>query len=299
MATPVTLQKRQDFSSFIAEVLSPHPAVQGIVGIGSIASGHARPDSDIDAVIFLEPYDLYVVPAESFWYRPDGTFHSIFNVPAERQPAGLFLDMQRLALNEWSNPAFAWPEGRRAELADGLLAYDRTGAIERLLAERTAYPEDLRIERLDEAVTWLDQHLGDDGPEVRWQSLAPAHAHDRLQAAYTYLVQALFAYNRRWQPWRNREMSYLLRLPWLPANFAERVLPALNAPSLDRAGYNARVTILRDLFAELLTQLLATGVYTEDPVSESFIRRHPGPGWAWNMNAWNTHHTYGGGTLHG
>lgn len=300
MATPSALQKRRELSSFIAEVLVLHPAVQGVLGIGSIATGHARPDSDIDAVVFLDPYDLYSIPAESFWYRPEGTFHSIFNVPAERQADGLFLDMQRLALREWADPAFAWPEGRRAELANAWLAFDRTGAVAQLVAERTTYPEELRIERIDDAVIWLDQHLGDDGPDVRWNSLAPALAHDRLHAAYGYLVQALFAYNRHWQPWRNREMSYLLRLPWRPAGFAERVLTALNAPSLDRAGYDARVTVLRELFADLLTQLRDAGVYTKDPVSEAFIRRHPGPGWAWNMSAWNHHHDkYGGGNLHG
>ena len=69
----------------------------------------------------------------------------------------------------------------------------------------------------------------------------PAIAHDRLQAAYHYLVDGLFAYNRRWRIWRNRQMSGLLQLPWLPNGLADDILLVANAPSLDYAGYMARV----------------------------------------------------------
>ena len=301
MATSAALHKREEFSSFIDEVLVPHPAVQGVVGIGSIASGHARPESDIDAVLFLDPLDLYIVPAESFWRRSDGTFHSIFSVTSDEYTNGLFLDIQRYDLRQWSDTAFIWPEGHRAELAAGWLAYDRAGAVAPLIAERTAYADDLRNARLDEAVVWIDQHLSNGKPERVWDSLGPAIAHDRLNAAYDYLVQALFAYNRRWRPWRNREMTYLLELPWLPPHFAARVLPACGAPSLDQAGYDARVEILRGLFNELLTELVQENVYTEKPISEAFIRLHAEPGRSWNMDDWNIEHSKRqlGGMSHG
>jgi hypothetical protein len=288
--TAETLDKRRDFLSFIEEALAPYPAVQGVVGIGSIATGHARPESDIDAVVFLDPLDEYVVPAEAFWRRADGSFHSIFSPAAEHEAAGLFLDMQRFDLRRWADPAFDWPEGRRAELGEGWLAFDRSGTIARLIAERTAYPNAERIARLDDAVTWLDQNLAPGKPEQIWQQLGPAIAHDRLAASYDYLAQALFALNRRWRPWRNREMSYLLALPWLPEAFSERVLPALSAPALDHGGYMLRVETLRRLFDDLLTRLRGEGVYTEDPVGEAFVRSHAESGRAWNMDAWNTKH---------
>jgi hypothetical protein len=288
--TAETLDKRRNFTSFIEEALASHPAVQGVVGIGSIATGHARPESDIDAVVFLDPFDRYVVPAEAFWRRADGSFHSIFSPAAKQKSEGLVLDMQRFDLRQWADPAFAWPEGRRAELAEGWLAFDRTGAIARLIAERSAYSDATRSARLDDAVTWLDQNLTPGKPERIWEQLGPAIAHDRLAASYDYLAQALFALNRRWRPWRNREMSYLLGLPWLPERFAERVLLALNAPALDQGGYLARVETLRQLFDDLLTRLRVEGVYTEDPIGEAFVRRHAEPGRAWNMDAWNMEH---------
>jgi Nucleotidyltransferase domain len=290
VATSAALHKRHEVSSFIEEVLIPEPAVRGVVVIGSIATGHARPESDIDAVLFLDPFDFYMVPAVSYWRRSDGSFHSIFSVTADQHTEGLFLDIQRYDLRQWADPGFVWPEGRRAELAEGWLAFDRNGAVARLIADRTAYLDDLRIARLDDAIVWIDQHLGEDKPEGVWESLGPAIAHDRLNATYEYLVQALFAYHRRWRPWRNREMSYLEQLPWLPAHFAARVLPACNAPSLDRAGYDARVEVLRGLFNDLLTQLVGERVYTEKPISEAFVRIHTGPGWSWDMEEWNIEH---------
>ena len=82
-------------------------------------------------------------------------------------------------------------------------------------------------------------------------------------------------------------MSYLLALPWLPHNFTERVLVALNPPSLDLEGFMARAEMLAALFQEILDQLIADGDYADDPIGEAFIRAHDEPGRAWNMDTWN------------
>lgn len=289
--TPATTEKRRQLLAFIQRKLAPEVAIQGVVGIGSIATGQMRPGSDIDAVIFMEPFDPYIVPAEAIWLPDDDSFHSIFSKEPGVQENGLQFDFTRVALDEWADPAFVWPEGRRAELAEGWLAFDRTGAVSKFIASRTAYTDAIRQERLDEALVWLDQHLKWDDPQEVWGSLGPAIAHDRLHAAYDYLVQALFAYNRRWRAWRNREMSYLLQLPWTPPDFDQRVLTALTAPGHDFAGYQARFGLLRTLFEEVVAQLVSDALYDrDDPVGEAFVRRAEEPGRAWNMAAWNTEH---------
>jgi len=285
--TPNTEEKRQQLLAFVERVLEPEPAVQAVVAIGSIVNDLARPDSDIDAFVFFDPMDWYIIPAEFIWHPRDGTFHSIFIEDRRVKEEGISLDCQRLDLRKWSDPSFAWPEGRKAELVDGWIAYDQNGDVSRLIDSRTAYPEWLRQDRLDEAVIWLDQHLAEDGPNVRWQSLGPVIAHDRLQAAFRYLAQALFAYNRRWQPWRNRQMSAMLRLPWLPEDFAKRVLIAANAPGLDYEAYLTRANQLSSLFDDLLSRLITDGFYSSTPVDQAFIRAHDEPGFAWNMDDWN------------
>ncbi|MBN1937625.1 MAG: nucleotidyltransferase domain-containing protein [Anaerolineae bacterium] len=280
--------KRDQLSLFIERMIVPEPAVQAVIAIGSTANGLARPDSDIDAIVFLDPFDLYAVPAEFVWHPSDPVFYSIFSTDAA--PGGVQLDFIRLDLRQWAAPDFLWPEARCAELASGWIAFDRHGAVAPLIAERTVYPEDIHQARLDEAITWLDQHLGDDGPQTRWASLGPLIAHDRLDAAYHYLVQALFACNRRWRPWRNREMPALLALPWLPADFEPRVWIALYTLSTQYSDYLARVDALRSLADDLFARLIDEGAYGGDIVGEAFVRTHEEPGRAWNMDEWNERH---------
>lgn len=283
--TPATQAKRAQFLAFMERVLLPETAVQAIIGIGSIATGQMRPDSDIDIILFLDPYDLYIVPAEAIWLAADNSFHSIF-AEDETIQQGLQLDFMRYDWQQWRDPAFAWPEERLSELASGWLAYDRHGEVTRQIQQRSAYPDEVRQARLDDAITWLDQHLGWDAPQTNWDALGPAIAHDRLSAAYHYLVDGLFAYNRRWRIWRNRQMSGLLKLPWLPDGLADDILLVANAPSLDYTGYMTRVEKLTAYFAAFQQQLIADGDYTE-PVDEAFIRSSEEPGRAWNMAEWN------------
>jgi hypothetical protein len=286
--TPATEQKRQQLLNFIEQVLAPEEAVKGVVGIGSIASGYMRPDSDIDAVIFLDPYDLFIVPAESWWNPTDGSYHSIFE--DKDFSKDLQLDFARYHLAEWGDPNFEWPEGNRAELSVGWVAYDPVGEIAQLISQKTAYDNEIRQQRIDEALIWLDQHLTWSDPLKIWHAYNPVIAFDRLSAAYRYLVQALFAYNRQWQIWRNREMQALLQLSWLPTDFENKILIAANAPSLDESGYLARATTLTALFQEFLAELTRSGDYSAMPVDQAFIRQNQELGRAWNMEEWNRFH---------
>ncbi|MCB9421351.1 MAG: nucleotidyltransferase domain-containing protein [Ardenticatenaceae bacterium] len=281
--TPATEEKRKQLQQFIEDVLIGETAVKGVVAIGSMATGHMTPQSDIDAIIFFDPFDYYIVPAEAIWQPDEDTFYSIFN----EQHKGIPLDFARLNWQQWANPDFVWPEGRKAELSMGWIVYDPDSAVKNLIIQRTAYPDDLRLARLDESIIWLDQHLNNDVPQQIWQTLGPVVAHDRLGAAYHYLVQALFAYNRQWRPWRNREMQTLLNLAWLPREFEMRVLTAVTAPNLENDGYMIRVQTLSDLFEELLSQLITNGDYSNTPIDQAFIRSNEEPGRAWNMDEWN------------
>lgn len=289
--TPSTEQKRDQFKQFIQKVLAPETAVKGVVGIGSMATGRMRPDSDIDAIIFLDPFDFHVVPAEAIWEPETDTFHSIFVDNEYLQKHGLQVDFLRLDWRKWSAPVFNWPEPRKAELSQGWIAFDRTGRLQEVIATHTAYDYDTRLKRLDEAIIWLDQHLNWDKPQERWQTLGPLLAHDRLHAAFHYLVDGLFAFNSVWRPWRNREMDAVLQLAWLPDDFSERAIIAANAPNLEYAGYETRVEALQALFADLLEQAVESGDYTHVPVDQAFIRQSEEPGRAWNMEEWNKFRT--------
>ena len=285
--TPATKKKRTQLKQFIKKVMEPFPAVLGVVGIGSLATGRCKPESDIDAIVFMDPLDLYIVPAEFIWIPRTNTFHSIFEASEAVQNKGIQFDFTRLDFRLWSQNEFAWPEGRRSELSQSWLAFDRNGRIQNLIADRTSYGEGVQTARLDEAITWLDQHLNWDGPASNWQALGPTIAHDRLNAAYQHLVRVLFAYNRRWLPWRNRQMDALLQLPWLPPHFDDWILVANNTPSLDKNGYDRRVQALQTMFKQVLERVKADGIYGDDPIGEAFVRSHDEPGRSWNMGEFN------------
>ena len=284
--TPATVAKRAQFLHFMERVLIPETAVQAVIGVGSIANGRMRPDSDIDIVLFLEPFDLYIVPAEALWLATDNSFHSIFSKDPVIQQQGLPLDFMRFDWQQWRDPAFHWPEEQVAALINSWVAYDRHGDITQQIEKRSAYPNDLRQARLDEAITGIDQHLGWGSPQKNWDNLGPAIAHDRLQSAYDYLVDGLFAYNGRWRVWRNRQMSALLQLPWLPDGLVDDILLIANPPNLENVGYQARVEKLTSYFEAFQQQLIADGDY-QNPVSEAFIRSYEEPGRSWNMAEWN------------
>jgi len=281
-----TKRKRTELSRFIQQEIIPEASVQGVVVIGSVAKGIARADSDIDAVVFLDPFDLYVVPAEFKWRTEDGTFHGIFSDVEN----SIQLDFKRLNLREWSKPTHVWPESLYAELSEGWLALDRHDQIRKLIAERTYFSDAIRQERLDDAIVCLDWLLNDSTTERTWETLGAEVAHYRLHSAYDYLIQALFAYNRHWRTLRSREISDLLKLPWLPEKFDEQLLLATNALSVAKEDYQRRVTLLRHFFNELVTKCQRDGIYGSDAVSEAFIRRHEEPGRNWNMDEWNKKH---------
>ncbi|QSO46710.1 nucleotidyltransferase domain-containing protein [Alicyclobacillus mengziensis] len=289
--TPETQLKRNELLHFIRVKMESESAVKGVVAVGSIGAGTAHADSDIDAVVFLDPYDLYVVPAEAVWREEDDTFHSIFTSDESLLKYGLQVDFNRLNFKEWSDPACSWTEPMKSEIGSGWIAFDPTGEVGRLITHKTFYDDSTRLKRLDEAIVWLDQLLNDGEPDRVWNTYDAMVAHDRLNAAYDYLVQMIFAYNRKWRTWKTREMTTLVQLPWRPRSFEEHGLSAIVAMFDDYEGYKARAYTMSRIFDEMLDQLIVDGTYqSADPVGEAFIRNHEEPGRAWNIRDWMQKH---------
>jgi hypothetical protein len=105
-------------------------------------------------------------------------------------------------------------------------------------------------------------------------------------STYDCLIRALFAYNRRWRPWRSGELAYLLKLPWPPKGLEEQGLLAANALSANHEGYPRRVTLVRRFVDEWLDRCRQDGLYGQDAAGEAFIRLHGELGRDWNMEEW-------------
>ncbi|MGI8416156.1 MAG: nucleotidyltransferase domain-containing protein [Nakamurella sp.] len=278
--------KRDQFLDYTRTCLVPHRAVQGVVVIGSVASGFARPDSDIDAVVFMEPFDPYIAPAESLWRASDNTHHSIFSDDPTLDQDGIQLDLHRLDLARWRSAEHSWPEHTRAELADGWIVFDRTAEIAKLIKEQTSMSESARLVILDEVLVEVAGLLPED-PFQTWRQLGPTEAFDRLQAVWEALARGLFGYNKKWRPWRSRSIRNLMQVEYLPD--ALRIATGAAASSGDGSldGYRQRADLLKAVAAELLDRLRRDGAYGPDAIGEAFRRLHDEPGRAWNMDEWN------------
>ncbi len=283
-------QKQQQLLDYALGQLAPYEAVKGVVAVGSVAVGRARPGSDIDAVVFMEPLDLYLCPAEFVWRPSDNTYHSILADDPTLERDGIQLDLHRLDLAVWRTQDHEWPEPRRAELADGWIAYDPTGEIGRLIDERTVMPAEQRLMILDEVMTQTAFLIPDGDAADHWERLGQVEALDRLQTGYEELTRGLFAYHGQWRPWRSRSFRGLQRLNWLPTPFAVSPAMITAGGGHDFDSYAGRAAALRRALDELIGQLLRDGIYREDPDDEGFRRLYDEPGRAWNMAEWNAEH---------
>jgi hypothetical protein len=290
--TTVTDKKRKDLLFVVERLLAPHDCVIGVVAVGSVATGTARPDSDIDALVFMSPLNKYIVPVEALWHPSDDTFHSVFTNDDILRDGSIPIDFKLCDFEVWQQNDSIWTDGQRAGLAEGWIAFDRAEMTAGLIKEKTSYLDDFRVKKIDSTVTAIDQVLGDGSPEGVWDHLGATIAFDRLNAAYSYLIDLLFAVNRRWRPWPERQMTYLLHLPWLPSKAENRLLDAISGQGAGRDGYIVRANILRALFKDVLAKLKSEGLYQDDPISEAFIRGFDEPGRAWNMNSWNEKREY-------
>lgn len=279
--------KLQQLADYTRTQLAHHEAVHGVVAVGSVAIGRARPGSDIDAVVFLDPLDLYLSPAEFVWRPADNTYHSIFSDDPELDRVGIQFDLHRLDLATWRSPDFSWPEPQRAGLADGRIVYDPTGQIDALIRARTTMSDEERLRILDESIGMASWLIPDDDAAAHWSKLGTAEAFDRLQAGHEELTRGLFAYHRKWRPWRNRQLRGLQQLDWLPAGFRDNPTSLGATDGHDLDAYRRRAAALRTALAELIAKLQADGIYGDDPDNEAFIRLHNEPGRAWNMDDWN------------
>lgn len=281
-----TAQKRAELSDYIRREVIDDMVVQGIVVIGSVAKGIARANSDIDAFVFLDPYDQYAVPAEAKWNPATGAFYGIMS----HVEGAIQLDFKRVDLGKWSESAHVWPEAVRAELSEGWVAFDRFGRIGPLIENKTHYSDAECQTRLDESLTLINWLLSEALTGRPYETLGAAVAHYRLHSTFDYLIQAIFAVNRRWRTLRSRELSDLVALPWLPPNFEADLFLAMNALSYNKNGYQRRTLALNRFFKAVVAKCQEEGLYRDKPLEEAFIRQHDEPGRDWNMDAWEQAH---------
>ena len=271
---------RVRFEKFVRRHLD-RPHVAGVAVVGSVATGEARPDSDVDAYVFLDRDDPWLVPAEAIWVEADDTFHSIFADDPAVESVGLQVDLHRLSPGQWHN-SFSWPELMMCELQDAWWIRGRP-ELARLVEDRITMPAQLRRDRVDRAVIDAAGLIPED-PESTWARLGEAEAVDRLQAGFEALVALQLARRARWLPHRGRLLRTALRLPGV-ATCQDWQQAAIQGAGWN--GYLQRAELLSRLLQDQVHDLAHEADWSPDPVSGAFRRVHDESGRAWNLAEWN------------
>ena len=270
---------------FVHRKLERWPEFVAALIVGSVAHGEARPDSDVDCVLVFDKLDEAIVPAEFVWVPATDAYHTIFEVEAS-EVGGIQIDAKRVALDDFRRQE--WPESLKHELAHALVLCDRRQTVTGIIEERVAYPESLRLARIQDHVGWAAYYLAE------WRLLGwidrggIESAHDQLTAAFEELIQLLHAYNREWLPCRYRWMVSAQWLSWLPDDYRQRAAGITSRVAANRESLLERRREISAMLDTTLDRLRSEGLLA-DP-DAAFIAAHPGLGYAHNFDAWRGAH---------
>jgi hypothetical protein len=270
---------------FVHRKLEVWPEFVAALIVGSVAHVEARSDSDVDCVLVFDTLNEAIVPAEFVWVPASDTYHTIFEVDAS-EVGGIQIDAKRMSLDDLRHQE--WPEGFKHELAHALLLSDRRQSVSNILAERLAYPEPLRLIRIQTRLSWIAYYL-EKWRLLRWLERGGiGDTHDQLTAAFEELIQLLHAYNSEWLPWRSRWMASARRLSWLPQDFSQRSIEITSRIDATKESVLRRRGEINVMLDETLDQLQSEGIIANS--DEAFIAAHPGLGYAYNFDEWRQAH---------
>jgi predicted nucleotidyltransferase len=270
---------------FVERQLEPWPEFLAAFVIGSVATGEARANSDVDCLFVFERLDERIVPAEFVWHPESDAISTIFEVEAD-QSGAVQIDSKRVELAAFLDDE--WEDGLKHELSQALVLFDREGSVQPRITAKLRYSDELQAERLLQLVARIEHSLASRRLEAWIKRGGLVGAHEQLTAAFEDVLQLLHAANRVWLPWRTRWLVSARKLPWLPDAFATCVEQASGTGALTDTDLWRRHTALLQLYRDIQKKLREAG-NNVDP-EDTFARLHPGLGYAYNMDAWKVAH---------
>jgi hypothetical protein len=284
MSTPVDAPIEM-MRQFVHRTLEPWPAFVTALVVGSVAQGEARADSDVDCVFVFDPLDEAIIPAEFVWVPATNAYHTIFEVEAS-EVGGIQIDAKRFSLDAFRHDP--WLEGLKHDLAHALVISDRDATVAGVLDARLAYPDSLRLSRIQDHLGWAEYQL-EEWRLMGWIDRGGiASAHDQLTVAFEELAQLLHAYNREWLPWRYRWTLSTQRLAWLPENYARKAERVMSHVAATRESVLERHQVLVSMFDDTRDRVQSEGLLGD--ADDVFIASHPGLGYAHNFDDWRRAH---------
>lgn len=286
--TPIDLARE-----FVERELVPWPEFVAALITGSVGHDEARSNSDVDMILVFDPLDVRIVPGEFAWTpAADDRFHPIMGPGAveARDAGGIQVDSRRLSLDYIAHGDLS--DDFRHELSHGLMLFDRSGRLGRVLERRLAFPLDRRRELAlrHRELAWIHQSKASAGCRQRWTSrVGWAGVFDVLVGGLEQVVLLTHAINGAFPPYRYRWLLSMEHLDWVPSDFRQFRDAVLVPHTLDA---EAAVAEASEAFDNVLAQVDARFRELDwaKDAGDVWVQAHPDLGFSYNMEDWKHAH---------
>lgn len=236
-------------AEIVAERFSRVRGVHAVLGLGSIARGFADRFSDIDLFVMGRGSSLRALPTGEHWIA--GNDLDIFVIDVAKQPYD------------------TWDLSRRQAVSEAVVLYQRDPHSLAALRRHIALHREECRRRVSEALLqlgWIGFHPrsldGQSRYGYKWVGTADAwisrgdvaSAHHTVDRASAWMMELLFLANKRLLPDPKWQRFVVRSLPWLPAQFEQR-LTAVEDARRRHADFYTRATklfaLIDDVFARL------------------------------------------------
>lgn len=220
----------------VVGMLEPDPDILGLVLGGSIAHGYARPDSDIDVLLVLTPQAMAA-------RRREGRLHWVERTVCDWEGGyidGKYVDreLMELVASRGSEPArYAWQGSR--------VLFDRSGALDGLVARIVRYPIEGRDERVARFTAQLLAYRWYHSEAIAKDS--PYLAALACQKLTLFACRIVLARNARLYPFHKWLLAETERAPDRPRGLLEGIAAVLRGA--DQARVEAFVREVLDWYA--------------------------------------------------
>lgn len=212
------MKDRKNFNKDFEKILRPFierlkqkTEVEGIVVLGGLGQrSYVDLHSDIDVAIFFS------TKTASLEWLPNFEFSVHLSEPFNKNLAKLDFNVHQQELHQQQSEQ--WNQIKKDAYSNGVIAYDRSGKVTKLIKQKTKYNRASETEILLIAISKLPPYIRIN-PKKQAQRGLFLVAHQLLNEGIDIIVEALFVLNQRFLPHDKWKLREVLSLTWLPSNF--------------------------------------------------------------------------------
>ncbi len=205
----------------LARQVAEDPTIDAVILTGSVPRGTARPDSDLDCYVVVDPaeYERRQAAGDLAWM-------------AGCEYPGGYVDGKVVTLEILEAAAERGSEPTRASFSPASVVYSRIGDLTPLVARIAVYPEANRAENMKDFFSAACLNATYFGPQALQSGNAFLATH-AVAMTVLYSGRAVLAHNRILYPCPKQLMAAVAAVPERPEGFVEGMEQLLAEPTTE------------------------------------------------------------------